>query len=421
MANRRRFWFGVCLAAFVCLSVECIAFVGLRLLSYWKNISFEPIQVTLSSEQRALLQGRLNQYTRTGSLDNHHPVLGWRPPKSHASPDKRVITNTQGIRSAREFPLQPADALLRVSTFGDSFTFGEDVSNEDTWQEQASRSGKNIEVLNFGAGAYGLDQAYLRYLHEGTAYHPDIVVIGFMSENIFRSVNVFRPFYSAAYALNLFPKPRFVLEADRLVLLENPMKTVADLQRLLDRDREVLAEFGRHDYYYQRGYRPGAFDSLPSVRLGKILLQRVRTAADDYVLTLDGSYNVESEAFKVTERTFDEFVRAALANGSLPLIVVYPNRGDMRRAAQMRACRYEPLLQRFREKRYRYIDLMTAFAEHPEASVADLTTGPFLHYSAQANKIVAEYLLRYLEQNRLGSRAFVHQKTAEERARLGLS
>ena len=35
MANRRRFWFGVCLAAFVCLSVECIAFVGLRLLSYW--------------------------------------------------------------------------------------------------------------------------------------------------------------------------------------------------------------------------------------------------------------------------------------------------------------------------------------------------------------------------------------------------
>jgi hypothetical protein len=132
----------------VYLAFEGITFAGLRLLSHWQEISFDPVQSTLSSEQRALLQDRLDQYTRTGSLESHHPVLGWSPVKSHTSPDKTFSTNAQGIRSARGFSLRPADHLLRLSTFGDSFTLGADVSNEDTWQEQLSRSGRNIETLN---------------------------------------------------------------------------------------------------------------------------------------------------------------------------------------------------------------------------------------------------------------------------------
>ena len=46
----------------------------------------------------------------------------------------------------------------------------------------------NMEVINFGVGGFGLDQAYLRYLEDGIQYKSHIVMIGFMSENIYRNV-----------------------------------------------------------------------------------------------------------------------------------------------------------------------------------------------------------------------------------------
>ncbi len=40
-----------------------------------------------------------------------------------------------------------------------------------------------LEVPNFGVGAYGLDQSFLRYQQDAVDFSPHIVVIGFMSEN----------------------------------------------------------------------------------------------------------------------------------------------------------------------------------------------------------------------------------------------
>ena len=42
----------------------------------------------------------------------------------------------------------------------------------------------------------GWTKSFLRYLKVGTTYNPDIVFIGYMSENIARNVNIFRPFYT---------------------------------------------------------------------------------------------------------------------------------------------------------------------------------------------------------------------------------
>jgi hypothetical protein len=329
--------------------------------------------------------------------------------------------NDAGIRSDREFSIQP-NSLLRIAAFGDSFTYGAGVNNEDTWEEQLSRSRPGIEVLNFGVGAYGLDQAYLRYGVDGTAYRSDIVIIGFMSENIFRNVNVFRPFYDSSYQFNLLPKPRFILDRGQLVRLENPLQTVQDFRRLVNDDRQVLSEFGRNDYHYLRRYQEGAFDFLPSVRFGKAVTQfvRRRDSSDDVVV--NGSYNTNSEAFKVTEKIFDEFYRAALKNGSLPIIVVFPDLGDFRTFRQGRRVRYQPLLDVFVTKGYRFVDSMKSFTDYdPRLRVEDLTADHYGHYSRLGNSIIAGSLLRFLEQHGLTSRNFVKQKIKEERARLGLS
>ena len=43
-----------------------------------------------------------------------------------------------------------------------------------------------VDLSIFGVPGYGLDQAFLRYLEEGRRFGFDVVLIGFMTENIFR-------------------------------------------------------------------------------------------------------------------------------------------------------------------------------------------------------------------------------------------
>ena len=59
--------------------------------------------------------------------------------------------------------------------------------------EALARLDAGLEFENFGVPAYGLDQAFLRYQREGRPTHPQIVVIGFMEENIFRDVTCSGP------------------------------------------------------------------------------------------------------------------------------------------------------------------------------------------------------------------------------------
>ncbi|MFQ5912127.1 MAG: hypothetical protein ACE5JS_02985, partial [Nitrospinota bacterium] len=122
--------------------------------------------------------------------------------------------------------------VLRLSSFGDSFTHGDDVRNEDTWQEVMNRSGPNLEVLNFGVPGFGLDQAFLRYQHDGIAYHSHIILIGFMPANIARNVSVFRPFLSLRTGLPL-TKPYFTLDGNDLVLNHNPIQELSQYKEVL--------------------------------------------------------------------------------------------------------------------------------------------------------------------------------------------
>jgi hypothetical protein len=210
--------------------------------------------------------------------------------------------------------------------------------------------------------AYGTDQAFLRYLHEGTLYHPHIVLIGFMPENIFRHVTVFRPFYGRTTEVPL-AKPRFLLEQHKLTLFPNPMDELSRYKELLRQPEAVLAELGRRDYYYQRSYEKGIFDGFPSVRLVKIAQQQFLKQNDIFV---DGYYNKDSEAFRVTIGIFDEFYHSVIEHGALPIILIFPERQDVYRYWQEGTKRYAPLLSYFDQQGLEYLDLVNAFDDFKE-------------------------------------------------------
>lgn len=315
------------------------------------------------------------------------PVLGWVPVSE---------ANSAGMRDNREYAKLPPPGTLRISAFGDSFTYGADAALGDTWAKQLSAMDSTIEVLNYGVGAYGLDQAYLRYLQVGAEYHPHIVFIGYMSENIARNVNVFRGFYTQSYRDVIFTKPRFKVRDGELVLLKNPLSTLEDHERFLLNDSMVLAELGQNDYHYQTNYNKGAFDLLPSVRFTKMFWFALNKSFNS-IFQRDGMYNTKSEAYEVTLTIFDAFYRKALEHNALPIILIFPDLHDHRRSRNKEQRRYTPLLNYLVTKGYRVIHLLGAFEPYESHYTIDELTQKWGHYLPLGNKIIAEYISTHLK------------------------
>jgi len=399
----------IILSCLVYVSIEGLCYLGLNALRA-KGVGYDPLLSVLSQKQKNLISARLDD---SPPLRGRHPILGWTPKPNTLSKDVKI--NSQGIRSAHDYFRDVDPKLVRVSAFGDSFTFGSDVDNAATWEYQLEERDARFEVLNFGVGAYGLDQAYLRYLQDGVHFHSDIVVIGFMSENIYRNLNVFRPFYSSMYATSIYTKPRFSIENDNLLLSRNPLATVEDYTRFMINDEAVLREIGSNDYFYQAGYLAGPLDRLPSVRLLKIATRRVKERLNP-VVTTEGSYAVSSEAFTLTTKLLGEFHCAALQHESLPVIVIYPDLGDLSRYHSHQPRRYAPLLEYLQSQDFRVLDVLDAFVAHdPHVPVDRLTIGQWGHYSQFGNEIVAKHFQRYLNDQGLVSRDVI--KTLARAAR----
>lgn len=367
--------------------LELWSAIGLRILQEIRDVDFAPFPVELiETHHRSQLQRLMDGRTEYTIYDRD---LGWTIKPGGKSPLERA--NSQGIRADREYSLQPPPGKTRIAAFGDSFTHASHVANPDTWEEVIGREDASLEVLNFGVGGYGLDQAFLRYLHEGHRYQPHIVLIGYMTDDLDRHISSFRPFAQPLTGMPL-AKPRFLLDGDRLALAPNPMQSVEAYRALLESPGETLERLGEHDARYQHAYRAGPADFLPSVRLAKTLVQYSRFPGD--ALYIGGEYNTASEAYQVTERIFDEFVSAVLTRGALPVIVIFPNRSDLRDYRRNGRREYAPLLRHFERRGYLYIDALHAFDGDAEKfTLQDIFKG---HYTPLGNRLVGLHILRVL-------------------------
>src|SRR5262245_21014534 len=94
------------------------------------------------------------------------PDLGWR--SRHATP-----------YGERPRPVVYERHLL--STFGDSFTYSDEVKDDESWQTVLAQR-LRADVYNFGDVGYGTDQAYLRFRHDFPKTHTPLVALGFLIE-----------------------------------------------------------------------------------------------------------------------------------------------------------------------------------------------------------------------------------------------
>jgi hypothetical protein len=149
-------------------------------------------------------------------LDEWSETRGWTLKRNLKEVPFRgtlVSSNSRGVRGAREYAFDKPAGVTRIVVLGDSFTFGEEVGDEETFSFHLQQLIGNAEVLNLGVHGYGHDQMLLYLKEEGVRYRPDIVLLGFMPDDMERNVLSFRD----------YAKPRFGLKGGRLELLTGPI------------------------------------------------------------------------------------------------------------------------------------------------------------------------------------------------------
>ncbi|MDX1501227.1 MAG: SGNH/GDSL hydrolase family protein [Thermoanaerobaculia bacterium] len=340
---------------------------------------------TLSEAHRAILT-RFVEGDRPSHVA-HSPTLGWTASPG-AQGEYRICR--YGLRSeADRRPELPA-GRVRIATFGDSFTFGAEVNGLLTFQEVLMRLRPDLEVLNFGVPGYGPDQAYLRFLAERPLWRPDVVVLGFMTENFNRVVNTFRPFYLPQTGLP-FAKPRFLLAADGLELVPNPLPDLRDYRRLLERPGPVLERLAEHDFYARGWARPRLWGRLPTVRLVRRAL-RLWPGESTSALAAAAA-GADHEGVEITRRLFDRFHLEAEAAGSTPVILLFPRQQDIGLYRRGQPVPYSPLIDHLEVRTYSYVDLLGALGDRPESprELADP------HFTPRAHAYAAVEILRHLQ------------------------
>ena len=159
------------------------------------------------------------------SFDVYHQTRGWAlKPNLRNFPcfeNKTVNSNSKGVRGLREFDFDKPPAKKRIITLGDSYTFGDEVNDDETWPSYLQKKIPEVEIINLGVHGYGHDQMLIYLEEEGLKYKPAIVMLGFISYDIERNILSFRD----------YAKPKFELRGNNIALVNTPVPTIESTLR----------------------------------------------------------------------------------------------------------------------------------------------------------------------------------------------
>lgn len=144
-----------------------------------------------------------------------------------------------------------------ISVYGDSFAFCRYVNDKDTWQFHLSKKYK-FNVLNFGVGNYGLDQAFLKYLKNKKRVKSSKVVFCVVPETIARVFSYWKHFREFK---NIFAiKPLYNFEGAQLEVIGLPKLNVEKISKEKCKfDLKVFNELKKNDIFYEKKFMKNIF------------------------------------------------------------------------------------------------------------------------------------------------------------------
>lgn len=289
--------------------------------------------------------------------------------------------NSEGFVTTGPVPEKtPRADMLRVGLVGDSFTQG---NFQWGWwrllENELHEAGTRAEVLNFGVSGYGMDQTYLRMHRDCLPWKPQVVIYGFLADACTRNLNLFRVLRDNTTGIP-FMKPRFVLEAAGLRLVNSPVPAPGELLG-------ICRDLSRWDgLAYEHFYRPRDYQMLPwrhSRLLAVAEAQLAPTPTADF-------YQPEGESGQIALRLLRRMKEEAEAIGAEFIVVYLPSEIDLERLRNFRKPPEADLL-RIIEQEFTLV--------RPEQAFLELANGKEIseffgdgHYKPEFDALVAQAL-----------------------------
>ncbi|NOX66262.1 MAG: hypothetical protein GXO85_10865, partial [Chlorobi bacterium] len=256
------------------VSIRILAETDLDDNIIFRDVQFKPYKLPRKETAKKLQKYSRNEQNSRLLFDKE---LGWVSHSSFVSLDSMYIYNKDGIRSASTTDNPKQNDAITIMFFGDSYAHGDEVNYNGTieyfLQKLFSEQNIKVQVLNFAASGYGMDQAFLRWEKVKDKFEPDVVILGIQFENVKRDINIIRPLYSPVTQIP-FTKPRFIITEDQLALIDNPVKGINDIIEILNNfETWKLKKYG--GFYNPDDYQSSFFYNSQLISFTSSALDRI--------------------------------------------------------------------------------------------------------------------------------------------------
>jgi hypothetical protein len=224
-------------------------------------------------------------------LLGHVPKPGFR---GYGSANSSVTIDGAGLRFSGEMPNRLNAPILAV---GDSYTYGEEVSDGDAWPAQLQRlTGRR--VLNGGVSGYGFDQIVLRAEQLTASHRPSTVIVSFIADDV-RRTEMRRMWWR--------DKPWFAIKDEKLTLQGVPVPNRTRLplpirhrmeQVLIELPPELQQLLG----YHIRVHPAGSGSEISQRLVGRLARLQSRYRVEVIVLAQYGRQAWMGKAFADADR-----------------------------------------------------------------------------------------------------------------------
>lgn len=338
--------------------------IGARVIAYFSpkflcQTFSDPNDIFLCNLELQLAKN-LEKYNQTTALatqnicDKLDFQLGWVPKPNCRT--KIYSTNSKGFRGTKEYSLEKSKK--RIITLGNSFTWGENVYNNETFPSFLEKFyNGSAEVINMGVHGYGPDQFYIYFARDGISYNPDIVVIGLFLPDIHRTIFKVRDYF----------KPRFIIQ-DGELKIDPESSEIPDIKSAMSKSAEVK----KKPRLYSISFLHGLY--------GKF----IRRAT---------SYEYESA---LTLKIIEEMQKQLEDHNIKLIVLLIPEQGMIEKDNQNYFGALPKITAELKSKGIEYIDLQPVFMRDMKLNNQNLYNG---HLNPEGNMVIARELYSYLNKN----------------------
>jgi len=281
------------------------------------SVVLRPTWPELKEQSRNALAGTISPDVGATSFFVYDRNLGWTVGPNRRSRNGLYFSSAEGIRSGGpNFRVFERPTRFRVALVGDSHAFSMEVPFEESWGYYLQQLlGDDVQVANFGVNGYGIDQMYLRYERDVRSWNPQVVVIGFVGHDLWRTMAVY-PFVTFGWPGYLV-KPRFVMDEGEPRLLNIPLPAPDEI---LSTSRIESLPFIQYDLGYGTAEWDWRFDHGP-------LFLRFLISAAPQPFVPDPRVSEEA-AIALNGVLLARLVRSIEETGAIPILVILSESDD---------------------------------------------------------------------------------------------